>query len=462
MQTPPQPRLRQPDRSIRLPDWCLEQSLPDDHAARDVWAYVSTIDLSAFLATIRAREGRPGRDATDPRLLLALWLFATVEGIGSARWLEELCTEHLAFRWLCGGVSVNYHLLSDFRKDFEAELDALLIDHVAALMHQEVLQLKRVAQDGMRTRAHAGTSSFRRAETLETCRQQVAEQLTLLKQQAEEPPGSAARRSRAARARHLEEKLQRLQAARVVAAELEVKRAERLRGRPKEAAKQQGAESDKQGGRGSTTDPEARRMKMADGGYRPAYNVQVATTTQEGIIVGVAVTNAGTDAGLMGPIIEQIESAYGTVPEAMLVDGGFGSIADVEAADAKGIAVYTPLKNAAKDQKAGKNPYEPRPQDKVGMAKLRRRMGTEAAKKIYRERAATAEWVNAGMRNRGLYQVLVRGAQKVRAVVLLQALVHNLFATIRICRAKKLAGDWIGILRAGLAGRRGQTQPAMS
>lgn len=461
MSASPQPRLRQPDRSVPVPDWCLNEALPDDHPARDIWAYVSTIDLSAFLARIRACVGRPGRDATDPRLLLALWLYATVEGIGSARWLEELCAMHLGFRWLCGGVSVNYHLLSDFRKDFEAELDALLIDHVAALMHQELVQLKRVAQDGMRTRAHAGTGSFRRGATLETCRQHVAEQLALLKQQPDEPPGSAARRSRAARQRHLDEKLQRLQAARVVAADLEAKRADRLRGRPKEAAKHKDEESDKKGGRGSMTDPEARRMKMADGGYRPAYNVQLATTTQEGLIVGVAVTNAGTDAGLMGPMLEQIESAYGTVPEAMLTDGGFGSNADVEAAAAQGVAVYMPLKNEAKDLQAGTNPYEPRKQDGEGMSALRVRMGTEEGKKIYRERAATAEWVNAGMRNRGLYQVLVRGVQKVRAVVLLQALVHNLFTTIRICRAK-LTRDWVGILRAGLEGMRRKPGLAMS
>jgi transposase len=453
MQPPLQPRLRQPDRSVQLPHWSLDQSLPFDHCARDIWSYVSTVDLSGFLARIRACEGRPGRDATDPRLLLGLWMYATAEGVGSARWLDELCIDHIGFRWLCGGVTVNYHLLSDFRSDFEAELDTLLVDHVAALMHQDVVHLKRVAQDGMRTRAHAGAGSFRRAETLEQCQQQVAEQLALLKQQADEPPGSAARRSRAARERHLEEKQERLQAARAAAAELEAKRTERLRQRPSEAAGESPEEAGKKAGRGSMTDPEARRMKMADGGFRPAYNVQFATTTAEGIIVEVAVTNAGTDSGLMGSMLEQIETDYGELPEAMEVDGGYVSNEDVEAAAAQNVTVYTPLKNAEKDKKAGKNPYEAKPQDKAGMAALRVRMGTEEGKKIYRERAATAEWVNAGMRNRGLYQFLVRGLRKVRAVALLQALTHNLFTTIRICREKKLAGDWIGILRTGLAAK---------
>ena len=170
----------------------------------------------------------------------------------------------------------------------------------------------------------------------------------------------------------------------------------------------------------------------------------------------MAVTNAGTDAGQMLPMIERIEESYGAVVEEMLDDGGYSSSSDVEAAAAKGIAVYMPLKNEAKDKKAGKNPYEPKKQDKAGMAELRQRMGTVEAKRIYKERAATAEWVNAGMRNRGLYQFLVRGLSQVRVVVLVQALVHNLFTTIRLCRAKKLAQDWIGILRAGLARKSGE------
>lgn len=456
MELPPEPRLRQPDRAILLPNVSLEQALPPEHPVRDIWAYVTIMDLSAFLAKVRAVVGQPGRNATDPRLLLALWMYATTEGIGSARWLDELCTAHLGFRWLCGGVTVNYHLLSDFRKDFESELDQLLTDHVAALLHQDLVHLQRVAQDGMRTRAHAGAGSFRKGETLAACQQQVAEQLALLKQQPDEAPGSAARRSRAARQRHLQEKLERLQAARVVAAELEAKRAERVRQRPSTADGDSAEAAGKKAGRGSTTDPEARRMKMPDGGYRPAYNVQAATTTQEGIIVAVAVTNAGTDAGQLLPLLEQIEASYGAVVEAALVDGGYGSSDDVEAAAAQGIAVYMPLKNEEKDVKAGKNPYEPKKQDKPGMAKLRARMGTAEAKTLYKERAATAEWVNAGLRNRGLYQFLVRGLSKVRAVVLMQALVHNLFTTIRLCRAKKLAQNWIGILRAGLARKGGE------
>jgi transposase len=249
------------------------------------------MDLSSFTARIRAVEGHGGRNATDPRLLLALWMFATADGVGSARRLEALCQRDIGYPWLCGGVGVNYHLLADFRTAYPTELDGLLTDHVAALVHHGLIGLKRVAQDGMRVRASAGAGSFRRGETRAACHQQVAAQVAARKDQPDEPPGSAARRSRAARARHLRERDARLTAARVVAAEWEAKRAARVRAHPSEAAGDTPAAAGKKAGRGSTTDPEARRMKMPDGGYRPGYNVHAATATDGGIIVGVAVTD---------------------------------------------------------------------------------------------------------------------------------------------------------------------------
>ena len=181
--------------------------------------------------------------------------------------------------------------------------------------------------------------------------------------------------------------------------------------------------------------------------------------------MGVSVTNQGSDSGLMGPMVDQIKQSYGESPSEMLVDGGFSSVADVESAYGSGVVVYTPLKNAAKDLAGGRDPYAAKDlaggrdpyaakaRDKAGMRELRQRMGTADGKTIYKQRASTAEWVNAGFRNRGLYGVLVRGVAKVRAVVVLQALVHNLFRTIRVCQSKKLDRSWTEILRAGFEKR---------
>jgi hypothetical protein len=275
----------------------------------------------------------------------------------------------------------------------------------------------------------------------------VHEQIEQLKRQEDEPLDAVSRRQRAARERHARERAERLAAARQAAEELGAKQSERVRLHPKEA--EQRKTKDKPA-RGSTTDPEARRMKMPDGGTRPAYNVQCATTTNTGIIVGVAVTNRGSDGGLLGPMLDQLERSYREKPWRVLVDGGYGSRADVEAAHGRDIAVYTPLKNEREELAGGKDPYAPKPQDQAGMKALRARMGTAEAKQLYKQRAATAEWVNAGMRRRGLYRLTVRGRVKVRAVVVLHALVHNLWQTIRLVRGQKPAASWQGILRAAV------------
>lgn len=128
------PRLREPERDqIELRAVDLDSLIGADHAARVIWAYVEQLDLSALEEAVRAREHTPGQAPASPRLLLALWLYATSQGVGSARALARLCESHDAYRWLCGGVSVNYHGLADFRSGQGELLDALLIENVATL-----------------------------------------------------------------------------------------------------------------------------------------------------------------------------------------------------------------------------------------------------------------------------------------------------------------------------------------
>jgi transposase len=396
----------------------LDQLLPPDHQARLVWDFVRGLDLTPLLQRIQAVEGHAGRDANDPRLLLALWLQATLDGVGSARALDELCRVHLAYQWLCGGVSLNYHSLADFRSQHTDVLDGLLTDSVAVLLHQGLVNLERVAQDGMKVRASAGAGSFRREPTLQACRQEAERQVAALKTQADEAPATATARQQAARQRAARERAARLQQALAERAQLLAERTqqEKKSGRPVDPAAV----------RASTTDPEARKMHLPDGGTRPAFNVQFATTTTSGIIVGVSVTNSGSDSGQLEPMRAQVEARYQQRPAEVLVDGGFTTLADIEATEAAGTKVYGPIKDEAKKKANGDDPYQPQRPDGPGVARWRQRMGTAAAQTIYRERAATAEWTNAGARNRGLYQVRVRGVQKVLAVALLQALAHNL------------------------------------
>jgi transposase len=410
------PRLKRVNRQqIILIPLDLDSSLPSDHPARLVWDLVQGLDLTPLYAGIRAVEGQAGQNAIDPAILVALWLFATLQGVGSARALDRLCQEHDAYRWLCGGVSVNYHTLADFRVGHGVFLEGLLTQSVAALLVEGLVSLERVAQDGKRVCASAGSSSFRRRKTLEKCLQEAQQQVDTLRQELDEDPGATTRRQKAARERATRERVERVKKALQRMEKLETKQARRSK---KENQKQRRREP-----RASTTDDEASLMKMADGGYRPAYNVQFATDTASRVIVGVEVTDQGNDSGLMGPMRQQIQQRFGRSPKEYLVDGGFVHIQDFEEAEQQHTQVYAPVPTP---RRKGQDRYAPRPSDSPAIAAWRQRMASEQGKLIYQERAATAEWINAVQHNRGLVAFRVRGREKVKAVGLWFAVLHNL------------------------------------
>ena len=420
------PRLRVPQRNQVEMHWAsLDELLEADHPARMVWAFVCGLDLGRWLTTIKSVEGAAGRDATDPRLLVALWIYATIEGVGSARELERLCEKHLAYQWLCGGVSANYHLLSDFRSRGGDKWDDLLTQIVASLLAENLVALKRVAQDGMRVRASAGAASFRRKPRLERFLAEAREQVEALKPLADESVEDAARRRQAARRRASEERQRRLEEA--------IGHCDQLQQQREETAKITGKKPIE--ARASTTDPEARTMKFPDGGYRPGYNVQFSTDTASGIIVGVDVTNHGTDMEELPPMLEQLEERYDRPPEEALVDGGFASLDAIDDAAQRGCTVYAPLKDEQKQLAADKDPYAPKRYDSEAVASWRERMGTAAAKLVYRLRCQTAEWVNANCRNRGLQQMPVRGKPKCRTIAVLYAITHDI-VRVAALRAK--------------------------
>jgi transposase len=424
------PRLRVPIRDQPEMQWAsLDQLIDPDHQVRIVWAAVCKLDLSSWLHDIKAVARHVGRDATDPRLLLSLWVYATLRGIGSARELDRLCREHMAYKWLCGGVSVNYHMLSDFRSRGGDKWDELLTQIVAVLLDAELVKMDRVAQDGMKVRASAGKSSFRRQGRLEEFLEEAREQVEKLKQLAEEDGEELTRRQRAARERAARERQQRIEEA--------LRQREEVQKQREATAKKSGRKVDE--ARASTTDPEARTMKFADGGYRPGYNVQFATHTGTGVIVGVEVTNAGTDNEQLTPMLQQLNDRYNRVPPEALVDGGFATLDAVDQATARKCTVYAPLKDEEKQRGAGKDPHARKEGDSDAVAAWRARMGTEAAKLIYRLRGQTAELVNAHCRNRRLWHMPVRGRPRCRIVGLLYAIAHNLTVVERLRSAVAIA-----------------------
>lgn len=420
------PRLRQANRrQIEFRACAWNDLLPNDHDARIVWKFVEGLDLSALIQRIQSVAGEAGRPAIDPRILTALWLYATLRGVGSARELARRCGKQgeIPFQWICGGVSVNHHTLSDFRTQHVEILDRVLTDSTAALLEQELVEMDRVAQDGMRVRASAGASSFRRQPTLEECLADAEAQVEALKNELESDPAAASRREQSARKRAAEERLARVKQA--------------LERMPEAEAKKKPDEKHK--ARVSTSDPEATVMKMGDGGFRPAFNVQFATDTKTQVITGVEVTNSGSDQGEMLPMVEQHQERYHKVPDEYLADGGFAKKEDIErlAPDpgddaSSGTTVYTPVQKPKKDTR---DPHQPREGDSPKIAAWRIQMGTDEAKQIYKERAATAECVNAIARNRGLQQFNVRGLVKAKAVILWYVIAHNLMRAVTL-RAK--------------------------
>lgn len=436
------PRLRTAERGqVEFRAISLEDLVPADHRVRLVWRFVEGLDLSAIRAEIKSVEGRPGHPAADPRILMALWLFATIEGIGSAREVARQCDDSLPFQWLCGGVGINHKTLSDFRVGHGALLEGLLGDSFAALMAAGVAGLERVAQDGVRVRASAGASSFRRHATIQECSRQAKEEVARLRGELDADPGAASRREAAARKRAAEDRERRVETALAVTAELRAMQEEKAQKRA-ERAKRDGRGNDGLGGdktaqadpaqkepRASTTDAEARVMKMADGGFRPAYNVQFTADTKSGAVAGVAVDNVGSDMGRLEPMSVALETTYGQRPGEHLADGGYAKLDDITTLIRAGVTPYVPVptpKDKTRDR------YAPRPDDPPEVAAWRSRMASDEAKEIYKQRAATVECVNAQARNRGLTRFLVRGQNKVKAVALWHALAHNMACSWRL------------------------------
>jgi len=396
---------------------CVDELISPQHQARTVWALVEGLDLTGFQEDLKARGSAPGRAATDPKILVALWLWAATQGVGSARELDRLCQEHGAYRWLCGGVSLNYHTLSDFRVGHQAALDQLFTQVLALLMHAGLVRVQRISQDGTRVRASAGASSYRRKATLEEQLAAARQQVEALKCQAAAPVAQeVTARQKAAQARAARERAARVEQALKLIPELEAIKA------------RQGSKKDPAPpARVSTTDPEARVMKMADGGFRPAFNVQLAQDTESRAIVGVAVNNVGSDQGADQPMRQQIAHQTGAAVQEHLVDGGYAQHAAVENAAAEGVTLYAPVMQKKRKDGQNTDPYAPRPGDSPPVAAWRQRMASPAAQELYKLRAATSETCNADLKcHRGLLPFRVRGLAKVLTVTLWSALAYNL------------------------------------
>jgi transposase len=393
-------------RQVEFQQSCLDDLLGPDHRARQVWDYVEDLDLSDLYGRVQTTVQSSGRPAIDPAILVSLWLYATMEGVGSARLLDRLCKSDLAYLWLLGGVTVNYHTLADFRTSAGETLDHLLSQSLTGLIACGAVDVSTLAVDGMKMQSLASGRSFRSVGRLAELHRSAVTTVRKLRAEIEEDPTASERRLKARRLAAAEDRERRLRQARKAHAKIE-------QGRDQEAVEQRRKERKNQKeARASSSDPQARIMKMGDGSFRPAYNVQIKTAANGAHIVGISVTDQGSDQGLLTEAVDEIERRYGLKPKQLLADAGYRSKAGIEVLHKRRIKLFCPLPRRSKT-----NPALPKRGDGRGTIAWRRRMAGEQGQSTYRRRFAT-ERPHAHMRNHGLRRLLVRGIDKVKAVVL--------------------------------------------
>lgn len=424
-------RFIRADRSQTRWDFIdLEAMLPADHVARVVWAFVLTLDLRALYDAIQAREGEPGRPPPDPAVLLALWLYATIDGVGSARQLERLAQHDPAYRWIAGGVPLNYHGLSDFRVGHMDLLDRLLSESVVALVAEGLVSLTEIAIDGTKVRANASRESFKRGGTLTRIEAAVTQRIAALKAEGERDTGASTRRRQAAQERAAREMKERIARARSTLDVFAAEKKERAKTHPQEEAKKESEP------KVSLSDPEARSMRLADGAARPAYNAQIAAAAKEGIILSVEMTDRRNDAGLATPMVDDLVRRYGVVPQRLLIDTNYATADDIAALAEHPfgpICVYAPPPPERDDI----TPHSlacrrrARAREPASVKEWRARMATSAGQDVYRERKHI-ERINAHLKNRGFGFLPVRGLIKAKIVALWHALANNLVAAHRL------------------------------
>jgi transposase len=423
-------RVMRPDRSQTRWDYIdLEGLLASDHRARIVWSFVESLDLSELYDAIKSREGESGRPAADPAVLLALWLYATVEGVGSARELDRLAERDVAYRWIAGGVPVNYHGLADFRVGHVGVLDRLLTESVTALIKEGLVSLDEVAVDGTKVRASASKGSFKTETKLMQIEAAVADRLAALKAEITADPEASSRRRRAARERAARDVQERAARARKALEQIKAEKAERAKRHAKDEAK-------KSEPKASLSDAEARNMKFADGAIRPGYNAQIAAAPKQGVIMSIDMTDRRNDAGLAVPMVDDLARRYGTVPGKLLIDTNYATVEDIEALSehtAGGITIYAPPPTERNDisPAALKNRLSKRRREPDSVRDWRSRMASAAGQLMYRLRKLI-ERINADRKNHGFDRLPVRGLVKTKAVALIHALAHNLMAAHRL------------------------------
>lgn len=331
------PRLEKPVREqVEMQMRSLDDLIPDDHPVRVIWQFVEKLDFDIFHADIKSIEGDVGRTAKDRRILFALWLFAYTEGIGSARRIAKLTKRDDVYRWIVGGVNVNYHTIADFRSENEEKLDELFIQCLAVIMKDLNIEVKRIGNDGTKIRAKAKRDTFHKEENIQSHLDAAKEHLEEVKKQNEENLDLD----------------KRIAAARLRAAREKVEKCEKALETLKEIQKDK-RPSEKEKVKVSITEPESKVMKFGgSSAYHPAYNIQCAEDLDTNIIVAIEPTQDHNDSNGLLNVMPKVEENLGQLPPEAATDKGYANYNQLDYMDKLGVDFYTPEAKESKSQKS--------------------------------------------------------------------------------------------------------------
>lgn len=406
---------------------CLDDLVPENHKVRIVWDFVTRMDLSVCYEEIHSYKAEKGRPTIDPKILLALWIYTIIDGNISARKLEELCNNHNIYKWICGGVSVNRTSLAEFRSLNPRKFDTLLTECLAVMMQSGLLTDVDFSQDGTRIKGSAGMNTYRKEPSLKELQVEMSAYIEELKNLEKRASDTYEKREIQKKARFAKERAARIQAALET---LNKARSDKIMNEKKTYNKV--SEEDLAKVRASTTDPEIRRMKMGDGGYRLAYNVQFATGLDSRVIYGVDVVNTldpGTPPRLMAQVQERLKKLKLGDIKTWIADAAYSSKIDIIMAATlfPNCIYYAPPK-----PKEGENPKQYKKNDCSALKTWRDRIGSESINEIFKKRCSTAEFSNMVVKNKRLVEFSVRGSLKVKAMSILHSIAFNVIRFMKL------------------------------
>lgn len=423
-----QRKINRPKRDqIEFKIGSLDDALESDHQARTVWNFIELLDFSRLYERYHSLNNGLGRGFVDPKILTALWIYAICDGVISARKIAKYCDENKAYIWICGGISVGHHLLSKFRSNFSDLFDEFVVQSISHLYDKGLITIKEVAQDGTKLLASART--MHRKKTLVSKAIGIRKYIKQLEEELQN--GDFEKKEKKKKERELAENLRKKERLIQAAKELQ-KHKETLNKNRAKNRNRRLSNKDASNLRASPTDPECRKMKMADKSYKPAYNVQIATDVETELVLKTHICQNSHDGGELAPMYSRLRGAYGVGINSYLADSAFRNKDDFVAMFESGCSVYCPTQKKKTQALRKRVLSGDCGKDTEADIDWVLRMEEEEANELYNRRIRVSETINAFFKNHGIHQLFVRGVKKVKGFIDLACLSYNVMTMKRL------------------------------